>query len=69
MEDKWFRVTDLDLVMSPIRTLLVSLGTSGSLFPNVCCVAPASFYATREFTETVIENVLEKEEGFTCRSH
>ena len=64
MEDKWFRVTDLDLVMSPIRTLFVCLVLgSASLIVFALLL---QFYATQEFTETVVENVLEKE-GFTCR--
>lgn len=64
MEDKWFRVTDLDLVMSPIRTLLVCFVLGAASL--IVFALLLQFYATQEFTETVVENVLEKE-GFTCR--
>ena len=61
MEDKWFRVTDLDLVMSPIRTLFVCLVLAAASL--IVFALLLQFYATQEFTETVVENVLEKE-GF-----
>ena len=50
--------------MSPIRTLFVCLVLAAASL--IVFALLLQFYATQEFTETVVENVLEKE-GFTCR--